>query len=73
MGLGGYPGQNGTGHPIEHDPAEELNAQDLELPTGDDGREVMIGRRALKVSCSLMKLTIRPRSPFCFATPSQHS
>jgi MATE family multidrug resistance protein len=35
------------------DPAEELDAQDLELPTGDDGREVMIGRQALKVRRTL--------------------
>ena len=34
---------------MEVDPAEELNAEDLELPTGGDGREVHVWSEALRV------------------------
>ena len=48
-GLGMTPNQPGASGFIDVDPADELNAVDLELPVAEDGKEVRVWSEALRV------------------------
>ncbi|RXK35738.1 MATE family multidrug resistance protein [Tremella mesenterica] len=52
--FGGKMGLGLVGGGMDIDPAEELNAQDLELPVGDDGRELRVWTEALRAEIPLI-------------------
>ena len=53
---------------LDFDPAEELDAADLQLPVTEDGKELRVWQQALKVSlcaeCSWASLTVYYRLRF---------
>ncbi|KAK4685500.1 multidrug resistance protein, MATE family, partial [Tremellales sp. Uapishka_1] len=59
----GRPGRGQGNAVMDLDPAQELDAEDLELPLGNDGREVRIWHEALKQE---MRLLLKSTIPILF-------
>ncbi|WRT67868.1 uncharacterized protein IL334_004842 [Kwoniella shivajii] len=70
-GLGMTPSQAGTnGGPMELDPVEELDAQDLELPVDQQGVEVRVWSEALRAE---LPIILRSSIPIFFSQLAEWS
>lgn len=64
------PGASVINEPMSHDPAQELDAHDLDLPTDEHGHEIHSARGALRAELPLL---LRSTIPVCFTQLAEYS